>query len=292
MRLQWTWDLDRVRFVAGTRSAVGSDGNALNAARWDQQPSNGTQLDTAFAELSWIREQGFATLKLGLQENGLIVSQALWDRDMRFLGMGGALGFRSAEGSVQEAGVRGSIGRVRNILGGEMDLVAGQGVLKLDTGSWSWTAHAGRWQLAWDSGEERRKALPHHNPALRQKLTLDAIGGAARWNTLLPIEARWFHAKNPETGQSSEEVQGTIGSRERLYWPQVSYTWQRLSSTGTLYPVNGDEWWFYRWTQGHRADLAIPLPGNWVASLVYLRQRGEGEDYLVTRKLLVLQKRF
>jgi hypothetical protein len=65
-----------------------------------------------------------------------------------------------------------------------------------------------------------------------------------------------------------------------------------LSSTGTLYPVNGDEWWFYRKARGHRADLALPLPGRWIVSAMYVRQRLDGDDYSVTRTMLVLTKRF
>jgi hypothetical protein len=292
LRLRWTWDLDAFRLVAGTRSAVGSDGNAFNAPRWDQQPSNGTQVDVAHGEVSWLRERAFGTLRLGLQENGLLASQALWDRDLRFLGLGGGLGIRGAAGDLQEAGLRVAVGQVPNVLGGQMRVAAGQAVLKLDTGPWSWTAHAGRWALSWDAGVERRRALPHHDPAQRQQLSMDALGAASRWNTILPLELRWFHGRNRESGETSEEVQGTIGSRERPYWPQVSITWQRLSSTGTLYPVNGDEWWFYRATKGHRADLALPLRGGWIASLVYLRQRRDGEDYPINRRMLVLQKRF
>jgi len=38
--------------------------------------------------------------------------------------------------------------------------------------------------------------------------------------------------------------------------------------------------------------VSLPLPGQWILSLVYLRQRTEGDEYLVTRKMLVLVKRF
>jgi hypothetical protein len=165
-------------------------------------------------------------------------------------------------------------------------------VLKLDTGPWSWTAHAGRWNLSWDPGDERLRRLPKHNAFDRQSMSLDVCGASARWNAIFPFETKWFWSRNRENGEASEELQALAGSRERRYWPQVSFTWQRLSSTGTLYPVNGDEWWFYRKTQGHRFDLAVPLPDQWIASLVYLRQRGDGEDYQVTRKMLVLIKRF
>jgi hypothetical protein len=292
LRLRWSWDFDDLRLVAGTRSAMGSDGNQFNPTRWDQQPSNGTQLDVAHADLSWISERAFEGLSLGLQENGLLVSQALWDRDLRFLGVGGKAGFRGTEGLLQEAGIRAEAGRVRTILGGQMDLAAGQAVLKLDTGAWSWTAHAGRWRLSWEPGGERLFRLPQHSPLERQVITLDAGGASAQWNTILPLEARWFRSSNRDTGDTSEEVQAALGSRERVYWPQVSFTWQRLSSTGTLYPVNGDEWWFYRSARGHRIDASLPLPGQWIATLVYLRQQADGENYQITRKMIVLVKRF
>ena len=106
------------------------------------------------------------------------------------------------------------------------------------------------------------------------------------------MEGRWFRSKNPATSQDSEEVQAVAGSRERPYWPQVTFTWQRLSSTGTLYPVNGDEWWFYRRAAGSRVDLAVPLPRQWLATLIYLRQQADGEGYQVTRNMIVLTKRF
>ena len=69
VRLRWTWELEPLWFVAGIRSALGSDGNQSNAARWDQQPSNGTQVDMAHADLSWATERTFGSLSLGFQEN-------------------------------------------------------------------------------------------------------------------------------------------------------------------------------------------------------------------------------
>lgn len=292
LRLRWSWELEPLRFVAGVRSALGSDGNQFNAARWDQQPSNGTQVDLAHADLSWVTERSFGSLRLGFQENGLLASQALWDRNLRFLGAEGMAGARDGTGLVQEASLRGVVGRVRTILGGQVDVAAGQAVLKLDTGPWSWTAHAGRWELSWDPGPERLRPLPGHNGAERQRMVLDASGASGKWNTVFPLEARWFGARNPETGETSEEVQASAGSRERTYWPQLSFTWQRLSSTGTLYPVNGDEWWYYRGARGPRYDLSLPLPHRWIATFTFLRQWADGEGYPITRKMLALVKRF
>jgi hypothetical protein len=292
LRLRWNWEFEGLRLVGGLRSAMGSDGNQFNAPRWDQQPSNGTQVDVAHGELSWLSQRAFGTLRLGFQENGLLTSQTLWDRDLRFLGAGGIAGIRGTDGPLQEASLRAEAGRVRNLLGGQGDLAAGQVALKVDTGSWSWTAHAGRWSLTWEPGDERLRRLPGYDPAARQRLVLDAGGASTRWNTLFPLEARWFRSTNRDTGETSEEFQVAAGSRERVYWPQASFTWQRLSSTGTLYPVNGDEWWFYRRARGPRFDLALPLPHRWIASAIFLRQRSDGEDYLISRTMLVLEKRF
>jgi len=292
LRLRWSWESEAFHLEVGTRSALGSDGNRLNAPRWDQQPSNGTQMDVARADLSWVREKSFGTLSLGFQENGLMASQAIWDRDLRYSGLGALFGVRSGGGLLQEASLRGAFGRSRNILGGQVDLAAGQIVVKLDTGPWSWSAHAGRWRLSWEAGEERLRRLPGQDPALRQQMVLDAIGAAGKWNSSFPLELRYFGSKNRDSSESSEEVQATAGSRERTYWPQASFTWQRLSSTGTLYPVNGDEWWFYRRAQGSRLDISLPLPGRWIATFTHLRQRAEGVDYPVTRRMLILVKRF
>lgn len=292
LRLRWSWEVEALRFEAGTRSALGSDGNRFNGPRWDQQPSNGTQVDVALARLAWVSERAFGTLTLGFQENGLLASEALWDRDLRFLGAGGRAGFRDAGGLIPEASLRVSAGRVRNLLGGHADLAAGQLVLKADTGPWSWTAHAGRWNLAWDPGAERLRRLPGHSATARQRISLDVAGAAAKWNAAFPWEARWSGAKNRDSLDSSEELQLTAGSRERIYWPQLSFTWQRLSSTGTLYPMNGDEWWFYRRAKGPRLDLSMPLPGRWTVSLVHLNQRLDGDTYQVTRTMLILVKRF
>jgi len=292
LRLRWSWDLDVLHLEAGTRSAMGSDGNGFNPPRWDQQPSNGTQVDVAHGDFSWVAQRTFGTLALGFQENGLITSQALWDRDLRILGVGGMAGVRGLEGWLQEASLRVVAGRVRTVLGGQVDLAAGQVVLKVDTGPWSWTAHTGWWDLSWNPGSERLRRLPGRSATERQRMVVLADGVSAKWNTVFPCDARWSWSRNRETGENSEEAQVTAGSRERVYWPQLSFTWQRLSSTGTLYPVNGDEWWFYRRARGPRFDASLPLPGQWIVTLVYLRQRTDGDAYLITRKMVILAKRF
>ena len=292
LRLRWREDWRFLRLEVGTRSAFGSDSNGLNIPRWDNQPSNGSRLDMARVDLTGVTQRTFGTLRLGFQDNPLLASQTVWDAKLRFLGVGGSGGFRSADGLLQEAGVRMAAGRVRTILGGDVDLAAGQLVMKVDTGAFSWTAQAARWHLAWNAGPERLAPLPGLRGVARQRLDLDSLGGAGKWNGTFPVEARWTGYRNRGTGQDSEEVQALFGSRERPWWPQVVYTWQRLSSTGTLYPVNGDEWWFYRGARGPRVDVALPFPGRWVATATYMRQRAGWESYAVERRLLTIQKRF
>ena len=292
LRLRWTWETEGLRLVGGVRSALGSDGNQFNAARWDQQPSNGSQVDVAHGDVAWASERTFGTLSLGFQENGLLASQAIWDRKLRLLGAGGTVGYRGAGTGLQEVSIRAVAGRVRDVMVGKIDVAAAQVVLKADTGPWSWTAHAGRWNLSWEPGDERLRRLPGHDPNARQRLVLDEAGASGTWHAIVPLEARWFWSENRATHETSGEAQLTLGSRERRYWPQLSATWQRLSSTGTLYPVNGDEWWFYRHAKGPRFDLSVPLPQNWIVSFTHLRQRAGNEDYEVTRNMLMLVKRF
>ena len=292
LRLRWTWEQDGLRLVAGTRSATGTDGNRFNLPRWDQQPSNGTQLDVAHADLSWVTAQTFGTLRLGFQENALVTSQVMWDQDLRFLGAGGIAGVRDLEGLLGEASLRGAAGRVRDILGGDVDLAAVQGVLKTDVGPTSWTLHAGRWGLVWDPGSARLRRLPGGSATARQKLVVDTGGLVGTWHAAFPLAFSWSASRDRATGETSGEAQASAGSRERVYWPHIAYTWQRLSATGSLYPVNGDEWWFYRRARGPRVDLSVPLPGHWLVSLSVIQQRPEGETGLSTRSLLTLTRRF
>ena len=292
LRLRWTWQWDSLKVEAGTRSALGSDSNRLNPPRWDQQPSNGSQMDVAHATLAGAREKVFGSLRLGFQELGLLVSPGLWDRNLRFLGAGAAGGLRSTDGLVQEAGLRLAAGRVRNLLGGEVDVAAAQAVLKLDRAAFSGNVHVAHWDLYWNSGIERLRALRGHPATDRQHLMLDAAGAGGKWHGPFPVELRGFKYRNGDTRETSEEFQALFGSQQRVWWPQFTYTWQRLSSTGTLYPVNGDEWWYYRSARGPRVEASLPLPGKWLAAFSYLRQTYNGEAHAVTRKLLTFTKRF
>jgi hypothetical protein len=108
----------------------------------------------------------------------------------------------------------------------------------------------------------------------------------------LPLEARWSGYRDRATGETSEEFQFLAGNRVRLYHPQASFTWQRLSSTGALYPMNSDQWWYYRSAQGSRTGLDLPLRGLWTLSLTYLRQRATWTPVVAEKLMLTAVKRF
>ncbi|HBN08885.1 MAG TPA: hypothetical protein DD435_09635 [Cyanobacteria bacterium UBA8530] len=291
LRLRWRWDLGPLETTLATRHAVGSDGNARNFDRYDNLPSNESRLD--LAQIAWrpTAPKTFLEVRIGLQETGLLSQESYWDRDLRVLGGGVRAAYRDGK-HVQELGLRGVAGRVRTVQGGRIDVAALQAVLKLDTGAFSWTAHAGRWHLKWDPSEYRLRALPGANPTVRQHSKLDVAGVGVLWNSLLPLEFKAVRHRNPDTREDGAETQFWVGSRNRAWWPQVGYIWQRFEKTGTHFPVNGDDWWYYWNARGPRYELALPLPGNWLVSAVYLRHFRYGADEAVTRRLLILTKRF
>jgi len=290
LRLRWEGDSTHLHYQFGLRSATGTDGNRFNIPRWDQQPSNGTQLDVARVDLKAQSEHVFAELRAGFQESPLLSPEGLWDRDLRFLGGGLRAGLRG--GAFQEAGVRVAVGRVRLLQKGDVDLRAAQAVLKLETGPLSWTAHAGRWDLRWDYGYARRRPVPGHEEDDRQKLVMDAGGLGLRWNLSLPIEVQAFAQRNADTHADGAEYQVSLGGLERPFWPRFSYIWQRFDRTGTLYPVNTDQWWYYQNARGPRYEASLPLPGRWLVSAVYLRHQTYGAEYAAERRLITVTKRF
>lgn len=291
LRLRWTWESGPFDATLGTRHALGSDGNQFNVDRYDQQVSNGSRLD--LAQIRW-RANGpraFGEVRAGLQEAGLVSHESFWDKDLRVAGLGFRLAFRGEE-HLQEAGLRGVVGRVPTLVGGKVDLVALQAVAKFDTGAWSWTFHAGRWELHWDPTDYREHPLPGLPTNARQRLVLDAAGGGLLWNGPLPIEVRSVFQRNPDTSDRGTETQIKLGSRARAWWPQAGFTWQRFERTGTLYPVNGDEWWWIANARGPRYELGLALPAHWFLSATYIRHRWYPGEQLVERRFIVLTKQF
>lgn len=290
LRLRWTHEGERWSVGLGTRSSVGTDGNRFNTVRYDQQPSNGTQLDQAWLSLQGQGQHSFGELKVGLQENPLLSQESIWDPDLRLKGISLRAALRNDH--VQEFGLRATLGRVRTLPGGRVDLAAAQMVLKLDTGPFSWLAHGGRWRLDFDASDHRERAVPGVSPELRQRLTLDTLGGAWIWNAAFPVELRAIHQKNPDTHESGGEYQAWLGSRNKVWWPQFGYIWQRYDHTGTLYPVGGDDWWFMWNARGPRYEAALPLPGTWLLTATYLRHQWYGHPLPVERRFVSLRKRF
>lgn len=290
IRLRWKAEWGGLDWTAGLRSAAGTDGNSGNRPRWDQQPSNGTQLDVARVELAGLSRRLFGRVTLGFQELGLLTSQAMWDADLRFLGASASGGFR--EGPVQEASARTALGRVRTVYPrNDVDLAAFQAVLKLGYGAFSAVLHADRWNLAW-TADEGRFSAPDFRGDGRQRLVLDGAGGSVKWEGPVPLEARWSGTRERATRETGEEFQVLAGGRARPFRPQVAYTWQRLSSTGEFYVVNSDQWWYYRGAKGPRVDLILPLRGLWSVSLVHLRQSIRRSPVVAEKTMLTVQKRF
>lgn len=290
VRLRWEVDWQGVEWQGGFRSAAGSDGNANNLSRWDQQPSNGTRLDTASARTEGGTERAFGSLQAGFQELGLITTQAVWDRDLRFLGAAASLGLRS--GPVQEAGLRFAAGRVRVLLPrDDVDLRALQAVLKAEGGDFAGTLHLDGWHLAWDAAAGRLEPIAYGGSG-RQRMDLDGLGGSAAWAGPLPLSAAWSGYRNRDTRETSEELRIVAGNRVRPFRPQVAYTWQRLSATGETYPLGSAQWWYYRAARGPRVDVDLPLRRLWTVEFTWLRQTSAFSPKPAERAAFTLARRF
>lgn len=290
LRLKWTWEEGPWSAALGSWSALGSDPNRLNVERYDQQPSNGTRLDAAWVQVRGASDLGFLELRLGHQENPLLSQESLWDKDLRLNGAALRAAFRGE--SLQELGIRATVGRVATLQDGNVVLAAAQAVVRVDTGPLSWTAHAGRWRLTWDATAHRERGLPGSTD-VRPELTQDVLGAAVTWHGTLPVELKAIRHRDPDTKQDGEEFQAWIGGRGRPWWPQLGYVWQRFEARGTFTPVNGDDWWFIANARGPRYEAALPLPRKWLLVATYVRHRSFMPwTYPVDRRLLQLIKRF
>lgn len=276
-----SWGMARGELIL--RSGLGTDGNASNVLRYDQQPSNGVWLQRASITFPMLRERWFGELVLGLQGNPLLAQESLWDHDLALTGLGFRAAYRDEAGGLQEAGIRAVSGRVRTFPGSGVDLIAVQAVLRVEVGDWGWTAHAGRWELAWDLGMHRLKSALESNQQARQRLRLDEIGLGVQVETSLPWECRGVYHRNPATGEAGGEYQLWLGARARLWRPQFGFVWQQFDFAGTFMPVNGDEWWFTRAARGPRYVVLLSLPQRWRLSLGYLRHRQDSGETPVAR---------
>ena len=292
LELGWktTWGVavGEVAFRAG----LGSDGNTFNSSRYDQEPSNGVWLKRASVAFPVARERVFGELTLGLQSNPLLSQESLWDHDLALVGAGLRAAFRREEAGIQEAGIRAVKGRVRTFPDADVDLTAVQGVVRFEVGNWIWTGHAGRWELAWEAGAHRNRSALRSNGAGLQRMRLDAVGMGLQATGSWPWELKAIQHRNPATGESGKEAQVWLGSRARVWRPQTGYIWQQYAFTGTLMPVNGDEWWFTRAAWGPRYMLVLPLPHRCRLTLSHMKQRWDGAEGTVERTALTLLWQF
>jgi hypothetical protein len=231
-------------------------------------------------------------LTLGLQTNPLLSQESLWDHDLALVGVGLRAAFRREEVGIQEAGIRAVKGRVRTFPDAAVDLSAVQGVVRFEVGNWTWTGHAGRWELAWDAGMFRNRSVINPYDTGPQRLRLDAVGMGVQATGSWPWEFKAIHHRNPASGETGKEAQAWLGSRTRAWHPQIGYIWQQYDFTGTFMPVNGDEWWFTRGARGPRYMLVLPLPHRCRLTLSHLKQRKDGDYEPVKRTALSLLWQF
>lgn len=292
LHLGWREAWGSVEGELAIRSALGSDGNAMNVFRYDHQPSNGSWLQRASLRFQAARPGGFGELVVGLQGNPLLSQESLWDHDLAVTGVGFRTAFRNEERDLQEAGLRGVAGRVRTFPNAAADLAALQGVLRVGAGGLDWTAHLSRWELRWDRGVHRFGAVPGREGEARQVQKLDAVGAAVERPGDWPWEMRGIQHRDPESGETGGEIQVWLGPRLRRWRPRLGLILQRFALSGTFMPLNGDEWWFTRGARGPRLILTLPMPGKVLLTLSHLEQTRDDLDFPVKRTALSARLNF
>ena len=305
LRLRWAVGAedDPFRVEAGVVGYLGSDGNRNNLPRQDNERSNGGQLDVAALRLLALRPAGGLEVRAGLLENPLLSSESLWDKDLRVIGGGGRAFWRSEDGAVEEAGIRGVDGEVRLLEGGRVKIRAGQGVLRIATGPLTWTGHADVWRLE-ARPEDATSFLrsnpgpggyvdPDGGPAYEDtRFTFHVVGLGVTYEGELPFELKALRHDNQETPGRGEELQAWLGSPTQVWHWQAGYIRQRLDAAGALASVNGDQWWFHANADGERYALALNLPQRWRVQADYVQQRRRDSPGAVTRTGLSLMRRF
>jgi hypothetical protein len=311
LRLRWTFGPeDGFQFKAGTVSYLGSDGNAKNLARQDNQPSNGSRLDLAEARFAHFAESAGVEIQGGLMDNPMLASETLWDPNLRILGGGGRV-FLRTETVLEEAGLRGVAGEVRLLDGGRVRIRAGQAVARLVFGPVTATIHGGLWDL-----QPRQEDAPLF---LRQNggggygpngyygnygaygnvggyvdphYRYEVYGAQVDWDMTVPLSVSAQRQKRQEDGDIGQDFQLWVGSPTRRWWPQAGFIHQIIATDGALGSLNGDRWWYHSDASGDRYVLALNLPQRWRVSAEYMKQTRTGGTYPYTRADLVLQKRF
>ena len=311
LRLRWTFgDEGGFQIKVGTASYLGSDGNAKNLLRQDNQPSNGSRLDLAELRFAHFAPSSGLELQGGLVDNPLLASETLWDPDLRILGGGGRVFLRS-ETVVEEAGLRGVAGEVRLLNGGRVRIRAGQAVLRLSLGPVTATLHGGLWDLQPRQEDAylflRQNGGGGYGPTgyygdygsygnaggyVDPHYRFEVYGAQLDWDAAVPVSVSAQRQKRQEDGDIGQDFQVWIGSPTRRWWPQAGFIHQIIDTDGALGSLNGDRWWFHSNAAGDRFVLALNLPQRWRVSVEYMDQTLTGGTYAYTRTDLILSKRF
>ena len=299
LRLRWQIGEDDswIQFRAGSAHYVGSDGNRLNLARFDNEPSNGTLLDLAEFRIQGLGAKGVGELHVGLVENALISTESLWDPDLRVIGGSGRAFFRSPEGLFDEIGIRATVGDARLMEGGRVEILAVQGVAKFNTGQVSWTFFGGPWNLK--AREQDLARFHRQNPLtdpeyynVATDFPLTTYGAAISSSTVFPFEIKAQRHTNRNTKEEGGELQVFLGSRTRKWRPQIGWVRQIMGLTSQLASINGDIWWFHANADGYRYLAALPLPKKWLVQYSYIDQRLRGAKDSVKMQRVDVIKRF
>lgn len=311
LRLRWTFGPeDGFQFKAGAVTYLGSDGNAKNLSRQDNQPSNGSRLDLVELRYAHFTESAGVEIQGGLMDNPMLTSETLWDPNLRLIGGGGRV-FVRTESVLEEAGLRGVAGEVRLLRGGRVRVQAGQMVLRAALGPVTATLHGDLWDLQprqQDAplflrqnggaglgpggyygnmgvyGDTGGYADPHYR--------YEVLGAQLDWDSTVPVSLSAQRQRRQEDGDTGQDFQLWVGSPTRRWWPQVGFIHQILDTDGALGSLNGDRWWFHSDASGDRFVLALNLPQRWRISAEYMRQTRTDGVTPYTRTDLILQKRF
>lgn len=302
LRLRWQLgeDDDWIQLRAGSAHYAGSDGNRFNLLRFDNEPSNGTQLDLADLRLQTLKASGGLEAHGGLVENGLISTESLWDPDLRIIGGFGRAFYRTPEGPLEELGIRAATGDVRLMAGGRVAITAVQGVARVATGPVTWTLFGGPWDLK--ARPQDQANFQRQNPLtdpyypgyseVGTEFRLSTYGIAITTSTVVPIEIKAQRHTNRETKQEGGELQVFLGSNTRKWWPQIGWVRQVMAPNSQLASVNGDIWWFHANADGNRYVLTLPLPKKWRVQYSYLDQRLRTAKTSLTTQRVDVIKRF
>lgn len=244
---------------AAFEAALGTDRNVDNRGNNDNEPSDGLNLDMAYAR--WRPAQGIA-LTAGRSELPFQLTALVWDADLRPIG-----------GSV-----------VARLPSRDFDAwrftAGGYAVRSLEE---RWTevaaAQAGySYQDGGPRGADVRAAFLHFGRT--KSLVLDGLARTNRvragefvsdydlldlqfaWRTLvsgLPgvAQAEWVENLGADSESSGWRATLAVGDRLAPGHVEVQYIFERLERDAVLAALNSDDWWFHSRLRGHRAVLAV-----------------------------------